>query len=169
MTNGKIVWLLFIVTTILLISLRWQNRYLVTPSSPEGILSLEFSKTAEKTEMIKNEWSVETEMIFYFHIILDYFFILFYGLFFYFTSLYISMIFPNLKRLGKIAILSGLLAAGLDAIENVFMLFSVSIKSFDFVSFLTAVISGAKFLFAGMAILFILIGGIKGLLRKTGN
>lgn len=165
MTNARLIWLLFAITIVLMTVLRFQNQNLITPAAPAGVLSLEFSTTAAQTENIRSEWNGDRTMTFYFHIVLDYFFILFYGLFLYFTCLYITLVEPRLKHFGRIAMWAALAGAGLDAIENALLLTSVTIGSFDLLSIATAVAAGLKFALVGIAVIFILFGTARRLFK----
>jgi len=166
MTNGRIIITLFILTMIMTLVLRIQGDQLVTPSASKGILSLEFSTSASQTSNIRNEWKGPIRQAFYLNIALDYFYLLFYGLFLFFTCTYLSWLKPGGRKIGLYAGIAGLAAAGFDAVEDLLMVISIIFGGNDIVSLTTAICASIKFLLLGIAVLYILISMIYYLAKR---
>lgn len=169
MTNIKIIWAFFILTLALMIILRFQNQELVTPAAPLGILSLEFSTSARQINDIRNDWTASVRSAFHLNIILDYFYLLFYGIFLFFTSRYFALLKPGTQKIGMFAALAGLTAAGLDAIENLLMMVSVHFGGFTAVGIATAIIASLKFILSALALLYIIISLLMNTFRKSAS
>ncbi|MCO6497263.1 MAG: hypothetical protein J5I50_06330 [Chitinophagaceae bacterium] len=167
MVSSRTILLLLAGALIMMVALRFQGQSLVTPSAPSGILSLEFSKTAADVEKISNEWSGDKRFAFYLNTVLDYFYLLFYGVFLFFAARFFAARSKQFQKFGNYAAIAGITAAALDAIENALMLFNVTIQPVDFIAKLTSTIATTKFLLAGVAVAYVLIMAIASLFTKS--
>lgn len=167
MTNTKIILALLVMTIVLMVSLRIQNQQLITPAAPLGILSLEFSTSASQIDQIRAEWVGETRQAFYVNTALDYFYLLVYGIFLFFTCRYLAILRPGGSRIGVYAALCGLTAAGLDAVENLLMMASIQFGGSNLVATATAVMASTKFFLAALALIYILVAGTTRLLQQA--
>lgn len=167
MTNNRIIWIFFILTMILMITLRFQNQQLVTPSAPKGIISLEFSTSAVQVDHIRSEWSGSVRSSFHLNTILDYFYLFFYGIFLFFTCRYFALLKPGVQKIGMFAALAGLSAAGFDAIENLLMMISIHFGGNDVLAISTAIIASIKFILAALALSYIIVSLFAGMFRKV--
>lgn len=167
MTNIRIIWILFILTMILMIILRFQNMELVTPSAEKGIISLEFSTSAAQVNAIREEWTGGVRSSFHLNTILDYFYLFFYGLFLFFTCRYFALLKPGVQKVGMFAALGGLSAAGFDAIENLLMMISIHFGGNNVVAIFTAIFASFKFLLAALSLLYIIVSLFMGMFRKA--
>lgn len=165
MNNNRTIWLLFILTLVILGAIKIQGQPLVTPSAPKGILSLEFSANSTSTEAIRKEWSGSIREVFYLNMIIDYFFLLIYGSFFYYASVWLAKQKYTPSKLGIGAAWAGLVAAGFDALENLLMILSISFGARDTQSFITVILASVKFFLIAFSILYILFAVGKGLTK----
>ncbi len=168
MTNWKIIGFFLAGTIFFLLLLQIQGNQLVTPLSPSGILSLEFSYTASHTQSIVNAWKSALQSAFRVNMLLDFLFIPFYGLFLYSTCGYFSVHYQTgwPQRLGVLLAFGSLLAMIFDAIENIAMSFSVHFSATAFTSAVTTIMAILKFLLIGLALVYIILSAAVMLLRK---
>lgn len=153
-------------TIILMASLRFQGAMLITPAAPNGILSLEFSHDADHTAQIASEWVGSIRNAFYINMLLDFFFIIFYGSFFYVTCWYIALLFPSWKRIAISLANAIIFATAFDVIENLLMIYSIKGNSGQATSLLTTLFATLKFLIVAACLLFIIFAGIIYLYKK---
>lgn len=105
---------------------------LKTPSTPQGILHLEFANTPSKAAIVLKAWEDNLIMTAKINTYWDFVFLLFYSFLFYNLCKWINHLLPNSKygSLGilfaKLSILTGIL----DVMENIFML-SVLSKTYN--------------------------------------
>ncbi|HRP44994.1 MAG TPA: hypothetical protein PLU27_09520 [Ginsengibacter sp.] len=160
--SRTILWLL-VATLILMITINIQNKLLISPSAPSGIISLELSNTAPQVKEIAREWAGEKMIAFYINMALDYFYLLFYGTFLYLACRYFALRHISFRKTGIYASVAGLTAAGLDAIENGLMLIHINFSPSDFLAVMTSAIATTKFILAAFAVLFLLYAAISSL------
>ena len=148
--------------------LQLQGKQLITPLSPSGILSLEFSYHSDHTQSIATAWKNSLRGAFRINMLLDFLLIPFYGLFLYSTCGYFSVHYQSGRgqRFGVLLAFGSLLAMVFDVIENVLMSFSIHITATSFTSMLTTAMAAIKFLLIGLALLYIIFSAALMLLRK---
>ena len=168
MTNWKIIGFFFAGTIFFLLVLQLQGKQLITPLSPSGILSLEFSYHSDHTQSIATAWKNSLRGAFRVNMLLDFLLIPFYGLFLYSTCGYFSVHYQSGRgqRFGVLLAFGSLLAMVFDVIDNVLMSFSIHITATSFTSMLTTAMAAIKFLLIGLALLYIIFSAALMLLRK---
>lgn len=168
MTNWKIIGFFFAGTILFMLLLQLQGKQLITPFSPAGILSLEFSYNASHTQSIVNAWKNSLTGAFRINMLLDFLFIPFYGLFLYSTCGYFSVHYRTgwAQRAGVLLAFGSLLAMIFDGIENIAMGFSVHFSATAFTSAVTTTMAIMKFLLIGLALVYIMLSTALMLLRK---
>ena len=168
MTNWKIIGFFFAGTVFFLLLLQLQGRQLITPSSPSGILSLEFSYRSTHTQDIAIAWKSSLRGAFRINMLLDFLLIPFYGLFLYSTCGYFSVHYQSDRgqRTGVLLAFGSLLAMVFDAVENFLMIFSIHITATSFTSMLTTAVAATKFLLIGLALWYIVFSAVLMLVRK---
>lgn len=152
-----IILILLAGTLVLLLALRFQGAHLITPSAPNGILSLELSHDVNHTAMIASEWVGSIRSSFYINMLLDFIFIIFYGFFLYVNCRYIALLIPSWKRLASLLAMGSLIAMGFDFMENVLMIISVTSFTDQTISFLTRLFAIMKFSLVAGILVFIII------------
>ncbi|HRP57514.1 hypothetical protein [Agriterribacter sp.] len=159
MTNWKIIGFFFAGTIFFLLLLQLQGRQLITPASPYGILSLEFSCQSTHTQAIAMAWKGSLRGAFHINMLLDFLLIPFYGLFLYSTCGYFSVHYQTgwPQRLGVLLAFGSLLAMIFDVAENIVMGFSVHFFATAFTSAVTTALAAMKFLLAGLALVYIIL------------
>lgn len=164
MNNSKLIWILFGLTLVMMIVIRLQNEALITVSAPLGILSLEFTGSADQVEFIRSEWVGSIRNSFYINTVLDYIYLIVYGLFLFLASHYLTWLRPGTARIGSMAAMAGLTAAGLDAVENALMFVSIVVGAYSPIAIATVVFAGVKFLLAAFSVFYILVSAFTLLL-----
>ena len=162
----NIILVLFAGTIVAMLSLRFQGTMLITPSAPNGILSLEFSHDAAHTARIASEWVGFTQNAFYTNMFLDFIFIIFYGFFLYVTCRYIALLFPSWKHLATFLANGSIAAMAFDVLENILMINSIVGHADQTTSFLTTLFAILKFSFVLASLLFIIFAAIAYFLKK---
>lgn len=142
---------------VLLVALRFQGAQLITPSAPNGIISLELSHDANHTALIASEWVGSIRNAFYINMLLDFIFIIFYGFFLYVNCRYIALLIPSWKRLASLLAIGSLIAMGFDVMENVLMIISVTTFTDQTISFLTRLFAILKFSLVAGGLVFIIV------------
>lgn len=168
MTNWKIIGFFFAGSLFFLLLLQLQGRQLITPASPSGILSLEFSYQSTHTHSIATAWKNSLRGAFRINMLLDFLLIPFYGLFLYSTCGYFSVHYQSGRgqRFGVLLAFGSLLAMVFDVVENMLMGFSIHIAATSFTSMLTTAMAVTKFLLIGLALLYIVFSAVLMLFRK---
>ncbi|MCO5240265.1 MAG: hypothetical protein M9904_09420 [Chitinophagaceae bacterium] len=172
MTNWKIIGFFFAGTIFFILLLQLQGRQLITPFSPSGILSLEFSCNASHTQSIAAAWSHSLHGAFRLNMLLDFLFIPFYGLFLYSTCGYFSVHYKNThwaQQLGVLLAFGSLLAMLFDVTENIAMCFSIHFFATAFISAVTTIMATMKFLLIGSAIIYSILSAVFMLLSKSNT
>lgn len=162
MTNRKIIFFFFGATAFFMLLLQIQGRHLITPQSPLGILSLEFSYTVSHAQTIVNHWNPALQGAFKINMLLDFLFIPFYGLFLYSACGYFSVHYLAhwAQRLGVLLAFGSLMAMVFDVTENIAMIFSMFVATSSISTALTATMATLKFTLIGMAVTFIVISAL---------
>ena len=162
MKEKKLLVFLCAGTILLLLIMRWHSGELAkSPLTKAGIVSLELAKTKSNADAIIKEWRSNAQNLQQ-HAIrntyIDFIFILFYSLFLYAACYTISLY--QTKRLAAISRIISLLAltAGfLDVIENYLLLQMLQHPFGETIPLATFYIAAVKFLFVGIAVLWLLI------------
>lgn len=168
MTNWKIIGFFLTVALFFMVLLQIQGRQLVTPQSPLGILSLEFSFQSNSAQKIVDAWMHSLRGAFRINMLLDFLFIPFYGLFLYSTCGYFSVHYrPGLAQSAGVLLAFGsLLAMLFDITENFAMIYAVHCNATAISSSLTTTMATLKFLLIGMALIYCLVSALATPFRK---
>lgn len=161
-----LILILFLGVILFMLALRFQGQQLITPSAPNGILSLELSHDADHTAKIVTEWAGTIRSSFYINMLLDFIFIIFYGLFLYTSCRYIALLNPTWKRLAAIMAAASLTAMSFDVIENVLMITSVTTATDPTITFLTRLFAILKFSLVAIVLVFIIIAWLIYYIKK---
>jgi len=156
-------------TLVMIVVMARTGTPLKTPSTPNGILNLEFAYNGEKVNTVLNAWStVNTADIISaarLNTWLDFIFLFFYSVFLFLAAQSISQLYGGIfGRAGKIIAKGALFAGFLDVLENTGMLISMAGKGSDAIAFCTCLFSLIKWGLALLALLYV-ITGATGLLR----
>lgn len=157
----KIKFIVSLIGTIIMIFIMGvTGSKLKTPSTPHGILNIEFANTPTKAAKIINAWDNNLIQIAQNNTYWDFVFLLFYSFFFYNLCKWIYHLLPNNKygKLGlqfaKLSILTGFL----DIIENLYIL-KVLTKNYTNMDLtIMTTVSYIKWILVVAIILFCLIG-----------
>ena len=172
MINIRIYLFLLCGTLIFSLLLREQGSPLTTsPFSPRGIIDLELAKSIHQTEEVVAGWKV-TGMLWTArkNILLDFLFIPFYSLLFYTLCGSISVrVSGTISKLGVLLAFSSFIAAVLDVFENILMLLSLSSFFSSLVSLLTFVLAVTKFFLLAVAVVYVIIFGLKLIIAKLSG
>ena len=160
MTNRNIIIFLFAGTLVVWLLLRWQGRSLEMPEhSPAGIVSLELSATPAAAIQLLEAWQgdrIETAKK---NIGLDFVFIFFYSWLYYTLCGNIAVRQNQLwGRVGVLLAIGSMLAALLDVLENILMLFTLNGHFTSFSLLATTSLASLKFLLLILATIYVLIG-----------
>jgi hypothetical protein len=144
----------FLSLLVMIFIMRWQGQSLITPSSSIGILDLEFAKTTVRLNQLLLFWNYNDIAL---NIYLDFLLIAAYTWFFISSCVYLKHKLPLVNWSDRF-ISMAVAAALFDVCENLVMLFIINGRfnpSFSLqVVFYCAL---AKFILAGMVLLYILI------------
>jgi hypothetical protein len=127
------------------------------------ILDFEFAVTRSRAAQIMAEWGPEGRSAAHLSLLLDYGYMLSYGLFFALAGLAVrdmarARASPRLAALGAVVPFFALAAASFDASENVALLLTLAGNGGSFAPPFAAVCSAIKFTLIGIAILYALSG-----------
>ena len=140
--------------------------------TPRGIIDLEFAYDRLKVQLVTEAWKSATHIkTAIANTLFDFIFLFFYSLLFYLSFKRISLRFSGfLQTTGKL-VAWGAIAAGIfDVLENIGILLSLNDYSGNCIPILTCCFSLAKWLLAGVALLYILLPGPLCLLKiSKGN
>ena len=148
--------------------LRWQGASLFTAESKGGIVDLEMADTPEKLQHLMGIWNKQVAVN---NIYIDFLFIPCYALFLAVCCKYMAdkIVRPSyqkwMNRLVKLIVVAALL----DVVENILMLMSIEGNYTSETLLLTRLIASSKFLFVGLAILYILFGLFISLFSKKST
>ncbi len=150
----------------MIIVLRWQGKELMHPSTPSGILALEFANTPEKLNAVVSVWNRESVKN---NILLDFLFIIAYTWFFVIgvansTQRWTSR---GMQAFGATGIRMAFLAGILDITENILMLQSIN-GNYTLSSLqLTWYCAAIKFLIVAILLLFMIFTVIVRLVKRN--
>ncbi len=141
---------------------------LKTPTTPLGILDLEFAYNTVKASTVINAWtssgSIAAAKL---NTWLDFLFLVFYSFFLFFACKMIAQIFDGAIAKAGHRIAKGALFAGfLDILENTGMLITLNGHISGNVAFLTTFFSIIKWALALVAVLYVLTGVLVSAYRK---
>lgn len=164
--KNKWLWSLIMALSTAIL-MQWQGSSLKTVATPLGIVSLELASKTEGFEQIMSIWNYSTVRL---NIWLDFLFIPAYT-FFFINSLSIlanqyDKVF--MRNLGKKLIAFAFVAAGLDVMENILMLFALGGHYSKFSLQSTALVASSKFAIIAMILIY-LIGSTLIILFSTKN
>lgn len=168
--SWKVLLPLFIGTVAMIVMLQIQGKDLSTPQTPLSIVNLELAKTPEEAQAVLAAWKPDASSnliaVAHTNVLLDFIFIPFYSLFLFAACRKIRYHSTKWQKMtGKNFAYGALIAGGFDIVENTFMLQTLHNNYGLFSTFITFVCAAAKFLLAGMALLYVLLG-IKRLFRS---
>lgn len=151
---------------IMIIVLRWQGKELMQPSTPSGILALEFANTPEKLQVVLNAWNKETVQN---NILLDFLFIIAYTWFFVVGVATSTTQWMNrfMQQFGATGIRMAFLAGILDITENILMLQSIYGHYTASSLQLTWYCAAIKFLIVIILLLFMILTAVTRLLKRN--
>jgi hypothetical protein len=154
----------FILTALVTIALQYSGGYLVTNEAPFGIVSFEFSGDMLKAQKIIDSWGIQGMIYAGLNLGLDYLFLIAYSLMLASCSLLITEKLKGKLELmqvtGYTIAIGSLLAGFLDAIENVALISILVGNGSDFWAQLALLCAIPKFILAGLAIAYVVFGGI---------
>lgn len=132
------------------------------------ILDFEFARTQQRTAQIIAEWGVKGRNAAHLSLVLDYGYMLSYGLFFAFAGFAVrdtarTRGWPRLAAVGTVIPFFALAAAGFDASENVALLLTLAGNGGSFAPPFAAFCSAIKFTLITIAIVYALCGLILGI------
>jgi len=155
-----------IFTIIMIIVMRWQGKELLQPSTPSGILALEFANTPEKLTTVLAAWNKEVVRN---NILLDFLFVIAYTWFFVLGVAKSTAQWSNrfMQQFGATGIRMAFLAGILDVTENILMLQSInghySISSLQLTWYCAAI----KFLIVIILLVFMILTIVTRLLKRN--
>ena len=161
--SSNIIKYLLYGTLIMVIIMQYSGHPFISPTTPGGILSLEFADTKTKIQSIYDAWQAtnirgrtniaQARINTYW----DFVFIFFYSALFFFWN-WISAQNPvNNKYLGKAAALLAIIAGTLDVIENLGMLKSLNGNILDATADMTSLCATIKFSLLGISVLILMV------------
>jgi hypothetical protein len=132
-------------------------------SSGPGIIAFEFAGTQSRAAQIMAEWGAKGRSAAHLSLMLDYGYMLSYGLLFALAGFAIrdaarARGWLRLAAIGAVVPFFALAAAAFDATENVALLFTLAGKGGSFAAPFAAVCSTVKFTLIGIAILYVVCG-----------
>jgi hypothetical protein len=168
MINLNIKLFLLGATLFFFLLLRIQGDELRQSYAEQGIISLEFAHSAEKTTKVLDGWKADGLIPkANNNILIDFLFIPFYAMLFYTLSGSISVrLKGKASTLGVLLAFFSLIAGLCDVIENIFMLVSIHAFYNDLTTMLTAGFAGLKFLLLVLALLYIVVFGLGVIIPK---
>lgn len=157
--SARILNILLSCTVIMVIIMQYTGHPLKTPTTPSGILTLEFANTAAKVQSIVDAWQpvnnrgrsniAQARLNTYWGFV----FILFYSSLLYYWNRYYSRTTIKYRFIGKVVGLITILAGILDIVENLGMFKSLSGNISTSNSQLTSVCATIKFCLLAISIL----------------
>jgi hypothetical protein len=163
--------ILFVGTMIMIVVMAKTGAPLKTPTTPLGILDLEFAYNNTKVNTVLGAWKptlqddkIEAAKINTYY---DFVFLSFYSLFLFFSCRQIAQ--SNNSKIGDAIAKGALLTGVLDIIENIGMLVSLSNHSSNMITMGTTIISIIKWGLAIAAVLYVLWGIVSTIITKKGN
>jgi len=168
------IFILFLVLTVFwMIPMQIVGNKLVTSEAPAGIVSFELAGSLQSAEKIMSSWKVEGMRYAILDMGLDFLFILLYTITLISGSILVARKTGNptgfLGKMGFVIAFFCMIAGILDLIENyalIEILMGDGRDSHATIAFWAAI---PKFIFAGLGILYILIGGLYVLFTRTNT
>ena len=160
--------LLLIGTAVMIVVMAKTGATLKTPTTPKGILDLEFACNSTKTATVLNAWapndtidniSAAKNNTYY-----DFIFLFFYSPFLFFACKKIAAITNS--KIGVPIATAALCAGILDIFENAGMLLTLSNHSAANIAMLTTTISIIKWVLAIAAVIYLLAGLVQLIVQK---
>lgn len=164
--SSRCLLLAAVFSIVMIMVLRWQGKGLMHPSTPSGILALEFADTPEKLTTVLTAWNKEVVRN---NILLDFLFIVAYTWFFVLGVAKSTTQWRNqfMQRFGATGIRMAFLAGILDVTENILMLQSInghySISSLQLTWYCAAI----KFLIVIILLVFMILTTVTRLLKRN--
>ena len=169
LSNKNILILSAILTIVLFLSLRVFDSSLHTVHSPNGILSFEFAKTIETSNLIISSWNANAKMNAGLSLGIDFLFLFAYSIFFATACVMIAKNFNQSYLIYKIGIVLAylLLFAGIcDAIENIALIKLLLGSNNEIYPPIAYYFASIKFSIIAVGILWIILGYLYKLIKK---
>jgi len=141
---------------LLAAALRIQGSPLITEATPTGILALEFCNNPRELTHIITAWDPSVAR---WNVVIDFMFLMAYGLLLYHGCklVYLRNKRKWLQPLATIMLSVCIIPSILDLAENILMLFTLSDTGLSFTLGVTPVLAWAKFILAGIIVLYLLV------------
>jgi len=169
LSNKNILFLSAILTIVVFLSLRGFDSSLHTVHSPNGIVSFEFAKTIETSDLIISSWNANAKMNAGLSLGIDFLFLFAYSIFFVTACLMIANNFNQSHLVYKIGIVLAylLLIAGIcDAIENIALIKLLLGSTNEIYPLIAFYFASIKFSIIAVGILYIIPGYLYKLIKK---
>jgi hypothetical protein len=159
-------------TIIMLVVMGKTGATLKTPTTPHGILNLEFASNSDTVNGILQVWqkttSTDNIKAATINTLLDFIFLIFYSLFLNNLCNIIAVKLSGLLAVAGKIIAYGVLVAGvLDMIENTGMLLSLNGHMNDETAIITCVAASIKWLLVIVTLLYVIVGGLIALFKNN--
>lgn len=161
---NKLLFLIFFLGSFaMLFVMAYTGASLKTPSTPHGILHLEFAYNTAKTSVVLNAWAptalVDNIAAAKLNTYCDFIFLLFYSGFLFFACKKVAAMLGNpISKAGSL-LAKGAIATGfLDVLENAGMLLTLNNYPSPIIAFSTSFFSIIKWVLALIIVLYILTG-----------
>jgi hypothetical protein len=159
-------------TLIMIVVMGKTGATLKTPTTPIGILNLEFASNTQTVNGILLAWqktgSTDNLKAATVNTMLDFIFLFFYSLFLYSLCNSIAINLGGmLADAGKIIAKGALVAGGFDIIENIGMLLSLNGHLNSAIAMVTFIAAVIKWCFVVFILLYVITGGFVVLLNKV--
>ena len=150
--------LLLTCSIFVFMQMRPTGKKLRTDQTKIGILNLEFAYNTYYTTKVLNAWKPDEKIdAAKTNTYIDFGFLFFYSLFLFYSCKNLSKNFSgSINKIGKALSITALIAGGLDVIENLGMLITLGGNQSSTISMLTAICASIKWLFAILAILYVI-------------
>lgn len=163
--------LLLISTAGMIVVMEKTGATLKTPTTPKGILDLEFAYNSTTTTTVLNAWApndtIDNISVAKYNTYYDFIFLFFYSQFLFFACKKIATITNS--KIGLLIAKAALCAGLLDIFENAGMLLTLSNHSSNSIAIFTTTISIIKWVLAIAAVLYVLVGLLQLLAAKKTN
>jgi hypothetical protein len=164
--------ILVIGTIIMIVVMTITGATLKTPTTPKGILDLEFAYNTTKVNTVTNTWlyngKIDNIKAAKINTYLDFIFLVFYALFLFVACKKIANSYTgSFSKIGLLLAKGALVAGLLDVFENAGMLMSLFGNTTTAIALFTTICSVIKWLLALGAVLYGLVGCIKLLSKNS--
>lgn len=162
---------LLLANAVMIVVMTKTGATLKTPTTPLGILDLEFAYNISKATIVTTAWAPNNSLdnigAAKINTYLDFIFLLFYTLFLFFASKKIASLSSGIfSKIGFLIAKGALLAGFLDVLENAGMLITLSGNTSNSIALLTTVFSIIKWVLAILAIIYLIAGLIHLAVKK---